>query len=105
MTFTKGGRGRQAPYTSTHVRVPDPLKSEVEQLIWKWRELIESGEFSPTEAVSEVMNVSDNCQISIDDAINQARKIVSQKKSATESLAKLLTSIYGVEVSKEDLKK
>jgi hypothetical protein len=26
MNNTKGGRGRQVPYTSTHVRIPDPIK-------------------------------------------------------------------------------
>ena len=30
--FTKGGRGKKAPYETVHYRVPKPLKSTVQKL-------------------------------------------------------------------------
>lgn len=36
MSKLVGGRGKKAPYETTHVRVPVPIKSEVERLIEKF---------------------------------------------------------------------
>jgi len=104
MAYSKGGRGRQAPYTSTHVRVPDPLKVEIERLIHQWRSLVDSGDLSPTEAVTEVFNEGGNTELSIDEAISKAKEILKQKKSANESMTKLLTAIYAVELPKNILR-
>lgn len=39
--IAKGGRGRKAPYESTHYRIPLPLKPIVEQMAADYRELVE----------------------------------------------------------------
>lgn len=84
MRVWKGGRGVKAPYESTHVRVPIPIKEEVEKLIDQFK----SGEQKEEKKLA-----------SFEESVDVARRILSQKKSARVSMEKLLTSIYGVEVS------
>ncbi|NEQ23554.1 MAG: hypothetical protein F6K28_31280 [Microcoleus sp. SIO2G3] len=79
-----GGRGVKAPYESTHVRVPKPIKAEVEALI----EQFHSGGESHAK----------NKLTSLEDAVAAARSILIQKKSAKASMSKLLTAIYGQNV-------
>lgn len=79
-----GGRGRKAPYITTHVRVPEPVKHEVEKLIRQFHE----GE-----------ELDDSNQLtSFESAVNFAHEILAQKKSARVSMSKLLTAIYGQSV-------
>ena len=92
MTKPKGGRGNKAPYESTHVRVPVPLKEEIEQRIEEYREFVTSG------TQPEVKKFP-----SLEESLDFARKVHKAKKSKVESLAKLLTSIYGVEISESDI--
>lgn len=49
MIKPKGGRGQKAPYETAQVRVPVPIKSEVERLIDSYRASVlnESHETSP----------------------------------------------------------
>ena len=79
-----GGRGRKAPYETTHVRVPMPIKAEVQQLI---------DAFYSEETVEPVKTLT-----GLDDAIDTARSLLKQKKSARVSIINLLTSIYGQNV-------
>ena len=37
MDKPKGGRGKKAPYETTHMRVPLPLKAQIEKLIEDYR--------------------------------------------------------------------
>ncbi|BAZ19125.1 hypothetical protein NIES4071_110100 (plasmid) [Calothrix sp. NIES-4071] len=39
----KGGRGKKAPYESTHSRVPAPLKAQITELINTYQEFVEQG--------------------------------------------------------------
>jgi hypothetical protein len=103
MSYSKGGRGKQAPYTTTHVRVPDPLKAEIENLISVWRTLVDSGNVSPTEAVDKMYKQLGYAQLNLIDAIHAATQILKEKKSANDSMIKLLTAIYDTELSKETL--
>lgn len=103
MTYSKGGRGKQAPYTTTHVRVPDPLKGEINGIIAEWRRLVDSGELSPTEAVAESIRADECNHLSLDEAIREATEILKSKKSANDSMIKLLTSIYRVDLPKDTL--
>lgn len=80
MPKPKGGRGIKAPYETTHLRVPLPIKPQVESLINHYKE---EGEL-PTE----------NLLTDLDSAIVLAKSILNQKKSARVSLEKLLTAIY-----------
>ena len=81
MAVWKGGRGVKAPYTTTHVRVPEPIKARVEAMSQAFKD----GELSEP--------------ISFDEAVEMAQKILKQKKSAKVSIQSLLTAIYGKETS------
>jgi hypothetical protein len=39
----KGGRGKKAPYESTHSRVPAPLKGQITKLINSYQQYVEEG--------------------------------------------------------------
>lgn len=80
MATPKGGRGVKAPYETTHIRLPVPLKAQVEALIADYRQS-EQIEFSKQ-------------QLDLTDAVQVAQDILRQKKSAAVSLQKLLTAIY-----------
>lgn len=80
MAVWKGGRGVKAPWKTTHVRIPEPIKARVEAL----SEAFKSGEM--TEPMTR------------EEAIEAAQKILKQKKSAKVSVQSLLTAIYGKDV-------
>lgn len=88
-----GGRGHKAPYETTHVRVPMPLKQDVEQLISDYRQKLLTG-----STISK-----DNSLTSLSEAKEIARKLVRAKKSSRESMARLLTAIYKTVVTMDDL--
>lgn len=39
----KGGRGLTAPYTTTHVRVPEPIADQCHELIARYRQYVNDG--------------------------------------------------------------
>lgn len=84
MTVWRGGRGVKAPYESTHVRIPLPIKDKVEALSKAYKD----GTIADIE--SKI--------ISLDDAVESARKILKQKKSARISLENILSVIYGHDI-------
>ena len=47
MPINKGGRGKKAPYETTHIRIPTPIKEEVESLIERWKLDKEMGTNTP----------------------------------------------------------
>jgi predicted RNase H-like nuclease (RuvC/YqgF family) len=136
-----GGRGLKAPYETTHVRVPIPIKASVQALIDDFRERQiqssikplttleetedeqdepdEEGELSDSETIksqaemiqayaSEIHYLKHkldelNSLTSLEEAKESARSILRAKKSASQSLSKLLTGIYQTEVTVEDL--
>lgn len=81
----KGGRGVKAPYTSRTVRVPDPIREQVDKVI----------ESFYSEAVVET---GSNTILQADEAIVKARQILVQNKTSKRStqycLEKLLQVIY-----------
>jgi Arc/MetJ-type ribon-helix-helix transcriptional regulator len=76
-----GGRGHKAPYTTTHVRVPEPVKTEVERLVADYKAEC------PGRYVSR------------DELIEICQAILIQKKSAKQSLNKLLTTLFSEDVT------
>lgn len=84
MNKPTGGRGKKADYTSTHVRIPEPLIAEVEAL--KKRFFAEEEE----EAVNPLP--------SLENAMAIAKGILLNKKSAKLSMEKLLTGLYNTQV-------
>lgn len=84
MSKPVGGRGQKAPYETTHVRVPVPIKPDVERLIDQFKE--------------GISRETENSLTSIDDAVAIAKGVLLSKKSARVSMQKLLTAIYGQNV-------
>lgn len=118
MDKPKGGRGIRAPYESTHVRVPVPIKDRVEELIEQYRtgglkladELTREDHRLANEYRQKLLtgnvqqvNNSHNSLTSIDEAVEVAKKILRSKRSKASSIAKLLTTIYNVEITESDL--
>lgn len=79
-----GGRGRKAPYQSTHVRVPIPIKPEIDRMIARFHQGEEQLEENPLT--------------SKENAIVIAQGILIQKKSARIAMSKLLTALYGEKI-------
>lgn len=95
MNKPKGGRGVTAPYETTHVRVPVPIKPKVDKMIEEYRELILSNE----QPERDKFNCSNAMTLTtVGEAKALAQAILKQKKSAKLSLEKLLTALYQGEV-------
>lgn len=95
MNKPKGGRGVTAPYETTHVRVPVPIKAKVDRLIEEYRELI----FEAKIPERDKFNCSNAMTLTtVEEAKALAQSILKQKKSAKLSLEKLLTALYEGEV-------
>jgi hypothetical protein len=84
MTVWRGGRGVKAPYESTHVRIPLPIKDRVEILSKAYKD----GTLDDLEPKT----------VDLNNAIELAREILKKKKSARVSLENLLKAIYGQDV-------
>ena len=91
MTKYVGGRGKKAPYKSTHVRIPEPLKDKVEQL---------KQEFLNNEAEQSVDNAS---LPDIEAATEYARSVIKMRKNAKYSVVKLLNLIYNSNLTEKDI--
>ena len=74
-----GGRGHKAPYETVVVRIPRPLESVVVAMVDRFREQDCQAVFSA---------------VSLDEAVDAARKVLSRKKSARVSVSKLLGVLY-----------
>lgn len=86
MTDSKGGRGKKASYETTHVRIPLPIKAEVEKMSQAYRDgLLDQDDNS-------------NKQLELGEALKIAKEILKAKKSARVSIEKLLTAIYKQDV-------
>jgi hypothetical protein len=97
-----GGRGKKAPYETKLLRVPVPIVQKVELIIDDYRNLVINGEVSEFEKYPNLAACV--TPVSYSEALQRAREIIKSKKSASDSLAKLLQVLYGCTVSKEDLK-
>jgi hypothetical protein len=51
--IAKGGRGKKAPYSTTHFRIPEPIKPVVEQLAIAYREALDD---DPDELLRRVQS-------------------------------------------------
>lgn len=95
MNKPKGGRGVKAPYESTHIRVPVPIKPKVNKMVEEYRELILNGKEPERERFGCLNSVT---LTTVGEAKAIAQEILKQKKSAKLSLEKLLTALYQGEI-------
>lgn len=86
MPINKGGRGKKADYESKVIRVPLPIMGEVENLIENFH----------NDLPSNTLDISTD-SISLESAIEIATNILKSKKSAKESVRKLLQVLYQVD--------
>jgi hypothetical protein len=93
----KGGRGHTAPYQTTHLRVPIAIKDQLQLVIDDYRKLVILNEIDPIEGAVLNNVFWDKKMPSKEEAIEIAKEILKQKKSARQSLNKLLTALYGGE--------
>lgn len=84
MTKPVGGRGHKASYVTTHVRIPEPIKLEVERLIQRFHQAYSDESTNLVTSLSEAMAI--------------AQDILTDKKGARVSMEKLLTALYKTEV-------
>lgn len=94
-----GGRGHKAPYETTHIRVPVPLKADVEKLIEGYRAQVLGGEGVP----SGYENVREPYKLDLEAAKGLTQKLLRAKTSKIETVAKLLSAIYGEEITASHL--
>lgn len=90
-----GGRGNTAPYETTHVRVPVPIKEQVQTLIDNYRSSI-LGESKETTNPSNLAKSSA-------EALELCREVLKQKKNAKISLVKLVNKLYNTNYTVDDL--
>ena len=101
MSKPKGGRGKRAPYQTTHIRVPLALKPAVERAIAEFRELAVSGEIDPKYPISRTGELhlkkpdTNKPLTSFDEATQLAEKLLKHKQSARKTVEKLLRELYG----------
>ena len=83
MPINKGGRGKKADYETKVIRVPLPIVGEVETLIECFRDDLLDEPFREDRSLDEAMIIASN--------------ILKSKKSAKESIKKLLQVLYDVD--------
>lgn len=92
MNKSKGGRGKKLPYNSVTVRIPENLKSQVEDLVNDYRQFILDG--------IEINN--DNIP-SIDEIKELSKQLLKSRATRKDIVIKLVMSIYGIEITDNDL--
>lgn len=91
--FTRGGRGKKAPYETTHVRIPTVLKLYVSELSDTYKKCLENE--TDKEYVQNLTN-SINKPVNKNSFVVLAEEIIrlrQQKKSTKVALDNLLTAI------------
>lgn len=102
--FTRGGRGKQAPYQTTHIRLPVDLKPYLEKVVNEYKIAVDSGKqkefiidlYNPTaKYVNEFNRITNKPvnKLSKADLLEKAEKLIKSKKGAKYCLENLLTSI------------
>jgi hypothetical protein len=121
-----GGRGKRAPYETTHVRIPVDLKPQVELLIEEFRnngftidnqitnnpsinssefikQMIEEFKNNNMLIIQETNDISDDkimsyLNLKLEDSIKLANEILATRATKKELVNKLLTALFGIEV-------
>jgi hypothetical protein len=111
MTVWRGGAKNKAPYESTHVRVPVPIKSKVEALINEFRASIDGfnkGETKPSESpltsLEEDEDEDDGAEPSDSETIKSQAETIQAYASEIHFLKHKLDQVSSL-TSLEDAKK
>lgn len=89
-----GGRGQKAPYKTTIIRVPEPIAPRIRREIEMYRNLELNGKAHSNELKEIDLNGTESSYVTKSIALENANRILTHKKSARESLQKLLQVLY-----------
>jgi hypothetical protein len=92
MNKSKGGRGKKLPYNSVTVRIPENLKTQVEDLVNDYRQFILDG-----------IETNNNNIPSIDEIKQLSKQLLKTRATRKDIVIKLVMSIYGIEITDSDL--
>ena len=95
MNKPKGGRGKKAPYQTTHIRVPVALKPAVEQMIAEYKDLVMNNIISADEEITPNNYPLSQSLPNKAEMIEITEKLLKQKQSARKTVEKLLQALYG----------
>jgi hypothetical protein len=90
----KGGRGLKAPYETTILRVPLPLVGRFQAQVDEFRDLAINGVEDSSDPATVVLSRLGNDKLTRLEVVEKAKVILRRRKSAKESLTKLLQVIY-----------
>lgn len=96
-----GGRGKKAPYQTVVVRIPESLLPEVNDLIEEYRDSLLNNDLNQSEKIKS--EDIDTCHYKKLEAIEEAKKILAQKKSAKKSIKSLLQVLYQTKIDENNL--
>jgi hypothetical protein len=99
-----GGRGNKVPYDTVVMRVPSPLVAEFRDTIEIFYDHVNAGILDPNEISKSMTKSLSHSGMKKSDALVKAKEILKTKKSARQSVLKLLQVIYGMDITDEDLK-
>lgn len=83
MSVPKGGRGKKAPYQTQQMRVPLPIKDDVNKLIAAYRGLIEKHQVINTNDLKTLKNENQNLNTALISANKEIEKLNKIEKLNT----------------------
>lgn len=86
MPKPKGGRGRTAPYSTSQIRIPDPIHPQVHQLIDRYQEFIISG----GDALNPP-NLLDSETTKVEEKLKAVNKFIDEGQQSKVEAAATLT--------------
>jgi hypothetical protein len=93
----KGGRGKIAPYQTTTVRIPLPLKPDIDRLVEDYR-------LSVLSPILGAIAKNEDKPIPLEDALIKAQEILGDKKANKKvTVRKLLEAIYGEKLKPDSI--
>lgn len=92
----KGGRGKIAPYSTTHYRIPEPLKATVERLTSAYRILVGSENL---EACKKFVDCVDNAITNLGESQQNIKQLEAELVAARKEIETL--KIKNIEVTKK----
>lgn len=95
-----GGRGKKTPWETKVIRVPDLLEADLDRAIKRLYEAYDQDNtlLDPKFKISLEMVQANQVEV-----IQEAKKILRSRKSARQSILKLLQVIYGDSITENDL--
>lgn len=121
-----GGRGRKAPYETTHVRIPVDLKTQVELLVEQFRDngcvienhTVENSSTNSDDFIQKMIQefrnndllivqstneisqyeLMSHLNLKLEESIKLANELLATRATKKEVVNKLLTSLFGIEV-------